>query len=255
MFNVCFRFYAELNDFLSADRRQKSFSHAIQKKATIKDIIESLGVPHPEIDLLLVNGESVDFSYHVLDGDRISAYPYFSYLDIASLSKVRPQPQSQLRFIADVHLGKLVKKLRILGFDVLYRNSYTDAELARQSHRDRRILLTHDRGLLKHARVTYGYYVRSSDPWHQLLEVLHRYRAFDSIQPFQRCLSCNHLTKDVPKAAVYHRLPPFVRANHDDFRLCPDCDRVYWKGTHYERMKQFCADVLKSQFQLTNSAR
>ena len=247
MFDASFYFYAELNDFLGVDRRQIRFTYSLKKNASIKDSIESLGVPHPEIGLLLVNGESVDFSYLVRNGDRISAYPYFSSLDINSLSKVRSPPLSQLRFIADVHLGKLVKKLRMLGFDVLYSNSSTDAELSKQSHLDFCILLTRDRGLLKHARVTYGYCVRSSDPWHQLLEVLRRYRAFDSIQPFRRCLDCNHLTNDVPKISIAHRLPPYVRETHDDFRQCPGCNRVYWKGSHYKHMQQLCAEVLKYQ--------
>lgn len=252
MYRVSLRFYAELNDFLPRQQRQVRFLHTYRERSSIKDVVESLGVPHPEIDLLLVDDRSVGFDYLLQDSDRVSAYPYFSSLDISSLSKVRPQPPAPLRFIADVHLGKLARSLRMLGFDVLYSQGYTDEDLATRSSQEGRILLTRDRPLLKRSQVTYGYCVRSSDPRQQLLEILQRYRGFDAAQPFQRCLRCNHLTQAVPKVDIAQRLPPFVRANHTDFRMCPGCDRIYWKGTHYERMQEFCTEVLNA-FRRTGS--
>ena len=245
VFSSSFRFYGELNDFLPLQQRQVSFVHTFQEGASIKDLVESLGVPHPEIDLLLVCGKSVGFTYLVKEGDRVSVYPRFSNLDIAALSRVRPPTLSQLRFVADVHLGKLVRNLRILGFDVLYNNHSSDRELAHCSSRERRILLTRDRGLLKRSEVIYGYCLRSSDPEVQVLEVLHRYRAFDRMRPFQRCLRCNQMLEPVPKEDVCDRLPPHVRANHNDFRYCQTCDRIYWKGTHYQRMQKYCDEVAR----------
>lgn len=255
MCRASFRFYAELNDFLPLEQRYVSFIHTVKGRSSIKDAVESLGVPHPEIDLLLVDGKSVDFSYRLKQGDRVSVYPCFSSLDIESFSKVRPKRLTRLRFIADVHLGKLVRSLRMLGFDTLYSNSYTDKELATRSSQEHRILLTRDRGLLKHSQVIYGYYLRSSDPRKQVLEILHRYRAFDLIQPLQRCLRCNSLTKSVPKALIYKRLPPFVSAHNQDFWLCPGCDRIYWRGTHYERMLQFCSEALEHRTSVKKEKR
>jgi len=118
------RFYEELNDFLPLERRKVDFSHEFQRRASIKDLIEALGVPHTEVDLILVNGASVDFSYIVRDGDRISVYPMFEAFDIQTVSRVRPQPLRVIRFVLDVHLGKLARYLRLLGFDTLYRNDY-----------------------------------------------------------------------------------------------------------------------------------
>ena len=240
------RFYAELNDFLPPQRRQVSFLHTYPERSSIKDVVESLGVPHPEIGLLLVDSQSVGFDYLVQDGDRISVYPYFSSLEIATLSKVMPPPLVPPRFIADVHLGKLVRSLRLLGFDVLYSQDSKDEDLAACSSRENRILLSRDRALLKRSQIVYGYCVRSSDPRQQLFEVLHRYRAVDSIHPFQRCLCCNHPIEPVSKGEIGDRLPPFVRANHTDFRRCPGCDRIYWKGTHYQRMHKVCEDLLSA---------
>lgn len=234
-----FRFYAELNDFLAPHRQQTRFGHRLKERASIKDTIEALGIPHTEVDLILVNGESVDFDYLVQDRDDISVYPFFSGLDVVSLSQVRPAPLEPMRFVLDVHLGKLATSLRLLGFDALYRNDYGDEELATISSQDNRMLLSQDRGLLKRKIVTYGYFVRASDSWEQVLEVLRRFRLFEAIAPFSRCLECNGELKTVPKAFVSDRIPPLTREYYDEFSLCLNCDRVYWKGGHYERMQQF----------------
>ncbi|MEK7405630.1 MAG: Mut7-C RNAse domain-containing protein, partial [Acidobacteriota bacterium] len=144
-----FRFYGELNDFLSPERRMTAFPHSFELPAPVKDMIEGLGVPHTEVDLILANGESVDFSYVVRDGDRISVYPVFESLDITPLLRLRERPLRQPRFVLDAHLGKLAAYLRMLGFDTLYRNDYQDPELVALAARDKRILLTRDVGLLK----------------------------------------------------------------------------------------------------------
>lgn len=252
-----FRFYAELNDFLPLHRRQVNFAHRLKERGSIKDVIEALGVPHTEVDLILVNDESVDFSYLVQDGDRISVYPLFRSIDISSLTYVRPQPLSQARFVLDIHLGKLAAYLRLLGFDTLYRNDYQDQELARISSREKRILLTKDRPLLKRSIVIYGYCVRESDPWLQVVEVLQRFNLFGAMPtagvayaPLQRCLHCNGLTEPVSKEIVSSQIPSLTRQYYDEFSVCQACGKIYWKGAHYERIQQFIDRVLQHKSNL-----
>ncbi|HEV2124370.1 MAG TPA: Mut7-C RNAse domain-containing protein, partial [Chloroflexota bacterium] len=198
-------------------------------------------VPHTEVDLLLVNGESMDFAYQVQQGDRISVYPPFRTLDVSSVSHVRPPALDEMRFVLDAHLGTLASHLRMLGFDTLYRNDYDDSTLATISAGERRILLTRDRGLLKRRQVEYGYHVWATDPDQQVVEVLRRYRLFDAVAPFRRCMRCNALLERVEKAAVEHLLEPKTRLYYDEFARCAACDRVYWKGSHFEKMQRLVA--------------
>ena len=231
-----FRCYAELNDFLPPERRYAAFAYPFEVSGSVKDAIESIGVPHTEIDLILVNGEPVGFHYLVQDGDRISVYPVFEAIDITPLLHLRPQPLRETRFVLDTHLGRLAAYLRMLGFDVLYRNDFTDEQLAAISSRDRRILLTRDRGLVKRSQVTHGYLVRETSPRAQIVEIVRRFDLAGSIQPFSRCMSCNSLLEDAAEDQVSARVPPAARQRYHDFRTCPACQRVYWKGSHYQRM-------------------
>jgi uncharacterized protein len=238
-----FRFYAELNDFLAPGRRTGSFEHAFVDKATVKDMIESFGVPHTEVDLILVNGESVDFRYVVRDGDSISVYPVFEGLDITSLVRVRPEPLRDPRFVLDTHLGRLAGYLRMMGFDTLYHREAGDADLARTSRDERRILLTRDRGLLKRGMVTHGYYVRETAVRRQIAEVLRRFDLSGAVRPLVRCLRCNSVLEPVAKERVLDRVPPRAAELFDEFLLCPGCGRVYWQGGHYRRMRAFIASL------------
>lgn len=238
------RFYAELNDFLAPERRMCSSEYRFYTEPSVKDVIEGLGVPHTEVDLVVVNGRSVDFSCLVKDGDRVSVYPVFESIDITPVVKVRPEPLREPRFVLDTHLGRLASYLRMFGFDAVYRNDCDDAELARISSRQHRILLTRDRGLLKRSAVTHGHYVRETNVRRQLIAVLRRFDLFGSVKPFLRCLKCNGLPRQVDKASVSGRLPPKTRELHEDFQLCPGCDRVYWRGSHYHRMSQFMEQIL-----------
>jgi len=230
------RFYAELNDFLPSKQRQVLFCHNFSGHQTVKDLIEALGVPHTEVDLILVNGNSVDFSYRPDNGDRISVYPVFEALDITPLLKVRPEPLREPKFVLDTHLGRLASYLRMLGFDTLYRNSYDDKELAEISASQRRILLTRDRGLLKRSLVTHGYLVRSDESREQVMEVLSRFDLFDSTRPFSRCMQCNELLERAGPEEVRDQVPEKVRQYCSEYSLCRGCGRIYWKGTHYKRM-------------------
>lgn len=238
-----FRFYAELNDFLPPGRRYITFAHSFEYRTAVKDLIEALGVPHTEVDLILVNGESVDFAYWVQAGDQISVYPVFESIDITPLVRVRPQPLREPRFVLDTHLGRLAAYLRMLGFDTLYRNDLADDELARISSREHRILLTRDPGLLKRSIVTHGYWLRETNPQRQLTEILRRFDLIEAITPFQRCLRCNGLLQPIAKEAVSDRLPPRARQLYDEFHICQVCGRVYWKGPHYARMERLIEQV------------
>jgi len=237
------RFYQELNDFLPEDRRQMAFEHLFCDRVSIKDMIESLGVPHTEVDLILVNGQSVDFSYIVRDRDFISIYPVFESIDISPVLKVRPEPLREPKFVLDVHLGKLAGYLRIMGFDSRYSNAADDETLAQVSVQEQRILLTRDRGLLKRKAVTHGYCLRAQDPKQQLKEVLNRFDLLRRISPLKRCLRCNAAIVPVEKQAVESTLPPKVRQFYDEFYRCSGCSQVYWKGSHYERMLNFIDEI------------
>ena len=243
------RFYAELQDCLPAASKGDGpggFDHSFSGQVSVKDMVESLGVPHTELDLILANGDSVDFSYRVRDGDRISFYPRFESIDVGPILRVRPRPLPELRFVLDVHLGKLASFLRLLGFDSLYRRDFEDASLARLSNAERRILLTRDRGLLKRSQVTYGYWIRETSPRLQLIEVVRRFGLWDRLQPFGRCLRCNGAIESIPSDEVASRLLPRTREHYREFRWCPECERVYWKGSHHDRMQGFLQEVVAS---------
>jgi uncharacterized protein with PIN domain len=241
------RFYADLNAFLAQDQRQMTIRHAFTNRVSIKDMVESLGVPHTEVDLLLVNGRSVGFDYIVQHGDWISVYPRFTTLDVGGLSLVRPE-KPEPRFVLDVHLGKLATYLRLLGFDALFPEDYDDANLARISEEEGRIMLTRDRGLLKRSNVTYGYCLRSTDSREQLVEVLRRYDLLDASCPFTRCLRCNGLLVTVEKEAIIEQLEPGTNRYYNEFRQCQSCGQIYWKGTHYDRLLSFVHEALNGEW-------
>jgi uncharacterized protein with PIN domain len=241
---VFFRFYAELNDLLPAEKRRVTFAQTFNARVTVKHLIESLGVPHAEVDLILVDGRSVDFDYIVADDERISVYPVFESLDVGGLTRLRPRPLRESRFVLDTHLGHLASYLRLLGFDTLYRNDYDDPELAHVSQMERRILLTRDRGLLKRKIISHGYVVRAIDPAEQLVEVVDRFSLRSQFQPFRRCLRCNGVIQAVDKATVVDQLPANTRRFYDEFRRCASCGQVYWRGSHYRRMQAFLQRTL-----------
>lgn len=234
---VTVRAYGPLNDFLPAHRRQVARVCASDERDTVKDLLEGLGVPHPEIDLILVNGESVSFSHAVRHGDRVAVFPRFMSLDVGPLSRVRPEPLDEPRFVADVHLGRLARHLRLVGLDTAYATDADDATLADLSAREGRILLTRDRGLLKRRDVTHGYFIREIRPRRQLLEVLRRFGPLD-LWPLSRCARCNAALRDVTKADIDSALPPRTRVHYEQFAACTGCGRVYWKGAHWTRLKQ-----------------
>ena len=236
-----FRFYEELNDFLPRERRRASFAYSVAGTRSVKDAIEAIGVPHTEVDLILVDGHSVGFDCVLRGGERVAVYPVFERLDISPLQHLRPRPLREPRFVLDTHLGTLARHLRIAGFDCLYRNDYRDCELVTAALAEGRIILTRDKGLLKRRLVTHGYFVRATEPWEQLAEVVGTLQLEACLQPFTRCRECNAGLREVAKAEVLERLPPKVRDAYERFQLCSGCARLYWEGTHYARLRrQLC---------------
>lgn len=228
-----FSFYELLNDFLPPFKRGRQIVVSFCENQTAKHLIESLGVPHVEIGSLTVNGQPADLSYRVQDGDIIEVYPCSPGC-----------PMEPPRFLLDSHLGRLAAHLRMLGFDTLYRNDYEDSQLAAILELEDRILLSRDRRLLMRKIVRYGYCLRSLEPMTQLREIMRRFNLIAQIHPFHRCLLCNDLLEPVEKAAILDRLLPLTRLYYDEFRLCRACNQLYWKGSHYERMRALVFSLL-----------
>lgn len=232
-----FRFYEELNDFLPEERRKRDFTVEIDRARSVKDAIESVGVPHTEVDLIVVDGRSVGFEHLLRGGERVAVYPMFEALDIAPVVKLRPRALRDPRFVADGHLGKLARHLRMAGFDTLWSNDWDDDEIVQLSRVQRRTILTRDKAMLRRNDVERGYFVRAVESEAQLAEVLRALQLEGLLAPFTRCRECNTPLEDIAKASVADRLPEKVRGLYDSFKRCPGCERVYWEGSHFERMK------------------
>jgi aminoglycoside phosphotransferase family enzyme/predicted kinase len=234
-----FRFYEELNDYLPESRRRVSFRHEFRGTPSVGDIIQAIGVPHTEVDLILVDGVSVDFMQPLCGGERVAVYPMFERLDISPVVRLRPEPLRSPRFILDSHLGKLARYLRMLGFDASWQPGWNDRTLIDLSLEQARTILTRDVGLLKHRRVTHGYWLRHQQPDRQLIEVLLKLDLAGRQDPFTRCLDCNGVLKPAARETVKDAVEPEILARFDSFRRCPDCGKVYWRGSHYRRMLDF----------------
>lgn len=235
-----FRFYADLNDFLPSAWQQQAFRYPVHdSRQSVKHLVEAIGVPHTEVELIAVNGRSTDFNYLVQANDTVSVYPPFTTINVMPLVQLRPSLSPPYRFILDNHLGKLTRYLRLLGLDALYFNDAADdAELAQIAHDENRILLTRDRGLLKRSNVTYGYCLRTRDSEKQVTAVLHRFQLHDQIAPWTRCLRCNGLLQPVAKEAILHRLEPKTKLYFEAFQICRDCQQIYWQGSHTARLQE-----------------
>jgi uncharacterized protein with PIN domain len=244
---ACFRFYEELNDSLPPNQRKVAFMSSFRSGVTVKHAIECLGVPPANVDLVLVNGESVGFDYRLQNEDRVSLYPVFESLDITPLVRLRPRPLRRTRFVADAHLGKLATYLRLLGFDTLYRDDRDDAGLVHVARRDRRILLTRNRRLLIRREVSHGYAVSQTDPRKQVEEVLQRFDLYDAVQPFRRCLRCNGEVEPVTKAQIGKSLPMYATQHYDRIWVCRRCGKAYWRGGQHRRLRHLVEEVLSSR--------
>jgi uncharacterized protein with PIN domain len=238
MAQVTVRLYGSLGDFVPEGRPGRPIDVSIDGHPAVKDTIESVGVPHVEVDLVLVDGISVGFDAPLSDGVRVAVYPRFFSIDIDGVSQVRVPEPDPPRFVLDVHLGALARHMRLLGIDTAWPRDADDPELAEISARERRILLTRDRGLLKRRRVDLGYCVRANDPETQIVEVASRFELLRQKAPFSRCLACNGRLERVEAESLRGLVPPRVLRVHQRFARCTDCQRPYWGGTHYERLQE-----------------
>jgi len=221
-----FRFHGELADFLPRERRNAVFDYACARAATLKNAIEALGVPHTETARVLVNGHAATLDRIVRDGDTVEVHP-----------GTLPPLSDPARFLADAHLGGLARFLRMLGYDTLHHNAFTDDEIRRLAREERRVVLTRDRELLKCREILRGCYVHALKPEAQLREVAARYALAGQARPFTLCMICNIALEPVQKSTIAGELPSEVAARYDWFRRCAGCARIYWPGSHYERMR------------------
>ena len=233
-----FHFYHELNDFLSFVRQDIVFPSQFVGTPSIKDAIEAIGVPHTEIDLILVNGKSVDFGYPVQGGEQVRVYPQCELSTSIPLIHLSPEPLPEVKFIVDANLGKLAIKLRLLGFDTLYKNNFADRDIVELSLREQRVILTRDKGVLKYRAARHGYWVRDDAPKKQLNEVVQRLQLQNDFHPFTCCSDCNTQLQAIDKALIKERLADKTVQFVDDFMLCPGCKKIYWQGTHTERFRK-----------------
>ncbi len=232
MSTATFIFLGRLNDFLPRDRKDQPIEVTFRGRQSLKHLAESLGVPHPEIGRVEVNGLNSALSAITQNGDRATLHPLPDGC-----------PFDPPRFLLDCHLGRLTSYLRMLGFDCLYRNDYTDKGIAASLESDKRILLTRDRRLLMRKSVVYGYCLRSLNSRQQLLEVVRRFELAGRVTPFHRCLRCNHPLEPVDKSMIIDRLEPLTKRYFDEFHLCPACGQIYWKGSHYEQMTKLLEEI------------
>lgn len=238
-----FRFYGELNDFLPERKKQTDIIYHFKGKPSIKDAIEAQGIPHPEVGLININQEPVDFSYHLKDQDMVSVYPWFTKLKFLPNDYLRTHIANQRGFILDVHLGKLARNLRLLGFNTYYQNNYDDLEIISIAVKKKLTILTRDLHLLFFRVITHGYLVRSQIPEQQLREIITHFQLHQKIKPFTRCCSCNGLTHQVDKEKIFHLLEPKTKLYYHRFFQCIDCGKIFWKGSHFPKLQTIIANA------------
>jgi uncharacterized protein with PIN domain len=235
-FSVRLNLHGDLDFFLPTRIRRKSIERSLTEKTSIKDVIESCGVPHPEVGLILLKGKALDFGYGVTRDAEIDVYP--PGIGYPHFEKKLPQVAIVRRFVADGHLGKLARTLRLLGFDVAYDCHADDRQLLAIMEADNRALLTRDRRLLMHAVVQTGYCPRSQDPDEQTIEVIRRFDLCALIAPFTRCVRCNAVLQPVTKTDIMEKLEPLTKIYYDQFRRCTGCGQIYWSGSHFTKLQK-----------------
>jgi len=235
-FTVRLRAYGDLDFFLPTSTRGGKVERRLGEKSSVKDVIESCGIPHTEVDLILVNEKAVDFRYAVSGEAEIELYP--PGVQSSNFREKRLQVHAIMEFVADGHLGKLVRDLRLLGIDVVYDPAAEDRQLVEIASKNNRALLTRDRRLLMHAAVKHGYYLRSQNPLEQTIEVLRRFDLGSILSPFSRCLRCNSLLEPAEKEKVIGELEPLTKIYYNEFRRCTGCAQVYWSGSHFTKLQK-----------------
>jgi len=235
-FKVRLWFHGDLNVFLGSKADKAVIERRLAEKTSIKDIIESCGVPHPEVDLILVDEQTVGFDHTLANDAKVEVFPVENR--DTNRTEKRLQTAGIKRFVADGHLGRLTRDLRLLGFDVAYRQNADDRQLLDVMVREDRALLTRDRRLLMHGIVQHGYCPRSQNADEQTIEVVRRFDLSELIAPFTRCLRCNAPLEETAKAEIIDKLEPLTKIYYDQFRRCPDCKQIYWSGSHFPKLQK-----------------
>jgi len=236
-FWVRLRFHGDLNYFLKAGVGGGEVRRELKEPTSVKDVIESCGVPHGEVDRISIESAAIDFSCVLRKNSDIDVYPVDLSRVVTSGSGL--QHRHADRFVADGHLGKLARNLRLLGLDVAYSSDLNDRQLLDVMLSEKRALLTRDRRLLMHRIVVDGYCPRSPDPEEQTAEVVRRFHLANEFRPFTRCLQCNALLTAVDKAAVLDQLEPLTRIYYNEFRRCTGCGKIFWRGSHFSKLAAF----------------
>jgi hypothetical protein len=240
-FKVRLRFHGDLNVFLGSKTDDAVIERPLSEKTSIKDVIESCGVPHPEVDLILVDDQPVGFGHTVAADAKVEVFAVENR-DTNNTAKRLPAV-GITKFVADGHLGSLTRNLRLLGFDVAYQRNADDRQLLEVMARENRALLTRDRRLLMHGIVQHGYYPRSQNADEQTIEVVRRFDLSELIAPFTRCLRCNAPLEEAAKADVIDKLEPLTKIYYDQFRRCPDCKQIYWSGSHFPKLQKRVEEI------------
>ena len=235
-FTVRLNFHGDLAFFLKPKASDGIVERTLGEKTSVKDVIESCGVPHPEVDLILVSGRPRDFDYAIASDAKIEVFPLGD--QFPQFHEKRLQVQRIACFVADGHLGRLARNLRLLGLDVAYDRRANDRQLLDVMKSENRALLTRDRRLLMHAIVRHGYCPRSQNADEQTVEVVRRFDLLSSIAPFTRCLRCNAHLQKVAKADVIEKLQPLTKIYYEQFRRCIGCDQIYWAGSHFSKLQK-----------------
>jgi len=244
MYRVSLHFYNELNKFLPQEKRDNDFEFQFTSRRSVKDLIESFGIPHTEIDVIFVNDTSVDFSYILNDGDNIKVYPASETLNLKPVKHLKPQFET-IKFLVDIHLAKLARYLRLLGLDAICEKNLTPEILIEKALDENRIIVTRSRNLLRTKEITLGVLIKEDIPEKQLEEIFHRYDFSPHCKPFTRCMECNTILQLIEKEKIVDRLPPKVKVAYQSFTICTNCDKIYWQGTHIEKLNELIGKIIK----------
>ncbi|SPD74953.1 conserved hypothetical protein [uncultured Desulfobacterium sp.] len=246
MVSVTLSFFNELKDLITARRRNSRIELRFNDKRSVKDLIESVGVPHTEVDIILVNGKSVDFRYSIHDGDSICVYPVCETEEPSGAIHLAPISRLRGRFIADTNIHDIVRYMRALGLDVYFNPSLSPRGIIDISRQEDRIILTRSKSLLKHNDAVIGFLLRRGQVEAQIRDIINRFAIRKEIKPFSRCLNCNTLLAPVDKNVIEERIPNKTRAYCDKYAICPSCDKIYWEGSHVMEMKKVIEEILKT---------
>lgn len=248
---ILLEFHGDTLDLLDkVSTRDSTIIYPLSRRASIKDILESLGVLHTEVGKIILDGVEQRFEKIAANGEHFEIHPLSPALPPTMATILRPDPlKTCCRFLVDINVGRLAGLLRMAGFDAEdIDGEDTSRAIIAKAIREDRILLTRNHDLLKHRELVYGHLVRNQDPDLQLREIINLYKLENLLQPFTRCISCNGLLEDVKKEDIIDRLPPLTRKYFNRFRMCTDCSKIFWQGSHHEKMTEKLENIVGKNF-------